>query len=85
MATPGIPNLLEGIFFGEDVGWTGATLGETPNLGLPDRTMATHCAILPLWGIILENSPAGCGFVVEWCVPSRINDGGSWWRGAAKA
>jgi hypothetical protein len=48
MVTPGITTPLVGIFFGVDVGWSGAAWGETPDLGLLDRTMATCGAISPL-------------------------------------
>jgi hypothetical protein len=54
------------------------------NLGLPNRTMATHSAVLPLWGIVLEQSLSSSGSEVEWCVPSSIDGGGSWQHGAAK-
>jgi hypothetical protein len=58
--------------------------GETLNLGLPDRTMATRGVVLPLWYIILEQSLASGGSEVEWRVPSRIDDGGFWRRGATE-
>jgi hypothetical protein len=32
----------------------GAAPGETPDLGLLDRMMATRGTVLPLWGIVLE-------------------------------
>jgi hypothetical protein len=47
--------------------------------------MAMSGAVLLLWGIILEQSLASGGSEMEHCVPSLINDGVSWWHGAAEA
>jgi hypothetical protein len=63
----------------------GAAPRETPDFGLPDqKMMVTRGAILPLWGIILEWTLASGGSKVERHVSPRINDGGSWRRGATK-
>jgi hypothetical protein len=58
--------------------------GKTLNLGLLDRTMATRGVVLPLWDIVLEQSLASGGSEVERCVPSGIDDGGFWRRGATE-
>jgi hypothetical protein len=51
MAVPGVVTHV-GIIFGADVSaGDGVALGETPDLGLPDRTMATRDA-LPARGIV---------------------------------
>jgi hypothetical protein len=47
--------------------------------------MATRGAVLPLWGIILEQSLASSGSKLEWPVHSHTDLGGSWRRGAAEA
>jgi hypothetical protein len=62
----------------------GAAPGETLDLGLPDQKMVTRGGILPLWGIILEQTLASGGSKVERHVSSRIDDGGSWRRGATE-
>jgi hypothetical protein len=51
MAALGVVNPM-GIIFGADVGWDGVAPGETPDLGLPDRTMVTHDTALPAGGIV---------------------------------
>jgi hypothetical protein len=84
MAAPGVATPLEGIIFGADVGWRWCCSGETPDLGLLDRTIVTRGAILPLWGIVLEQTLASGGSEMERCVPSRIDDDGSWRRGTAE-
>jgi hypothetical protein len=82
---PGVATPLEGIIFGEDVGCSGASPEETPGPGLPDWMMAMRDAVLPPRGIIWEQSLASGGSEVEQRIPSHVDDGGSWWRGAAKA
>jgi hypothetical protein len=48
MAAPSITIALVGIIFGVDVPWSDVALGETPDLGLLDRTMVTHGVVPPL-------------------------------------
>jgi hypothetical protein len=64
---------------------TRAAPGETPDLGLSDQTMATHIAVLPIGGIILEHMLIGGGSEVERRVCSRIDDAGSRRCGATKS
>jgi hypothetical protein len=76
---------LQGIIFGADVGRRWCCSGQTPDLGLSDQMMATRGTVLPMWDIFLEQSLASGGSKVERHVPSRIDDGGSWRRGAVEA
>jgi hypothetical protein len=52
MAALGVVTPFEGIILEHMSTIGGATLGETPDLGLLDRTMATRGAVLPAWGIV---------------------------------
>jgi hypothetical protein len=51
MGAPGVVTPLEGIILEQSTGG-GATLGETPDLGLLDWTTVTRGASLPARGII---------------------------------
>jgi hypothetical protein len=63
----------------------GVAPGETTDLGHSDRTMATRGAVFPLWGMFWMQSLARGSSEAERRVTSRIDDGGSWRRGTAKA
>jgi hypothetical protein len=51
MVAPGIVPLWES-FLEQTSAGDGVAPGETPDLGLPDQTMATHDAALPAGGIV---------------------------------
>jgi hypothetical protein len=52
MAAPGVVTPLEGIILEHMSTGGGATLGEIPDLGLLDRTIATRSAAIPAGDII---------------------------------
>jgi hypothetical protein len=85
MAAPSVVTPLEGIILEHMSTGGGATLGETPDRGLLDRTMATRGVVLPTGASFLEQSLDSGGSQGERRVPSRINDGGFWQRGAVEA
>jgi hypothetical protein len=64
---------------------TGCSGGNPRSVFFWDRMMAMLNAVLPTVGIVLEQTLVGGGSEVERRVSSRIDDGGSWWRGAVES